>query len=43
MRFAVASYCVVVAVLMALWWGLDIRKGALTRGGIAVALKSDYT
>ena len=33
MRFAVASYCVVVAVLMALWWGLDIRKGALTRGG----------
>lgn len=28
---AVGSYCVAVAAFMALWWGVEIRKGALDR------------
>lgn len=46
MQVAVASYCVAVAVLMALWWGWEIRNGALnrpdrSRGEIALHLTAE--
>lgn len=46
MQVAVASYCVAVAVLMALWWGVEIRDGALnrpdrSRGEIALHLTAE--
>ena len=31
MEVVVASYCVAVALVMALWWGMEIRNGALNR------------
>ena len=46
MQVAVAFYCVAVAVLMALWWGSEIRNGALkrpdrSRGEIALHLTAE--
>ena len=43
---AVASYCLAVAALMALWWGIEIRNGALNRpdrspGEIALHLTAE--
>jgi hypothetical protein len=31
MRSAAGIYCLVVGVLMATWWAVDIRRGALAR------------
>ena len=31
MHVAIGIYCLVVAALMAIWWGLEIREGALSR------------
>ena len=31
MQVAVASYCLAVAALMVLWWGIEVRNGALDR------------
>jgi hypothetical protein len=31
MRAAAGIYCLVVGVLMVVWWGVDIRRGALAR------------
>lgn len=46
MHVAVASYCIAVAALMALWWGMEIRNGALnrpdrSRGEIALHLSAE--
>lgn len=46
MHAAVASYCIAVAALMALWWGIEIRNGALnrpdrSRGEIALHLTAE--
>ena len=30
-HIAVGSYCVAVAAFMALWWGMEVRNGALSR------------
>jgi hypothetical protein len=43
---AVAFYCIAVAALMGLWWGIDIRNGALnrpdrSRGEIALHLAAE--
>lgn len=48
MHVAVASYCVAVAALMALWWGMELRKGALnrpdrSRAEIALHLTAELT
>lgn len=47
MHVAVASYCIAVAALMALWWGMEIRNGALnrpdrSRGEIALHLTAEF-
>ena len=46
MPVAVASYCLAVAAFMVLWWGLEIRNGALhrpdrSRGEIALHLAAE--
>ena len=46
MQVAVTSYCLAVAALMALWWGMEIRNGALnrpdrSRGEIALHLAAE--
>ncbi len=32
MKIAVAWYCIVVGVLLAVWWANDLRRGAWNRG-----------
>ncbi|GAA4399053.1 hypothetical protein GCM10023168_05800 [Fodinibacter luteus] len=46
MQVAVASYCLAVAALMGLWWGVEIRNGAVSRpdrsrGEIALHLAAE--
>jgi hypothetical protein len=31
-KIAVAWYCIVVGVLLAVWWANDLRRGAWNRG-----------
>ena len=47
MRLAIASYCLLVSMLITAWWELDIRRGALSRpdrrrAEIAIHLTAEF-